>query len=138
MATEEYSIGYDAGYLDGWNDAIDETPKQEPVAEPHKGEPVAWRTYTGRGYYVIDSTFEEAQKNWPDKTHQPLYTTPPQSEARGLSQQRIAEHKPLTDEQIDALYEKHVDDCWDSIEDQMGDPVRIMARAIEAAHGIKE
>ena len=40
-------------------------------------EPVAWRTYTGRGYYIIDLTFEEAQKNWPDRQHQPLYTTPP-------------------------------------------------------------
>jgi hypothetical protein len=39
---------------------------------------VAWRTYTGRGYYVIDPTLEEAQKNWPDRTHQPLYTHPPQ------------------------------------------------------------
>jgi hypothetical protein len=40
-------------------------------------EPVAWRTYIGRGYYIIDSTFEEAQKNYPDREHQPLYTTPP-------------------------------------------------------------
>lgn len=34
MATEEYSIGYDAGYQDGWNAAIDKKPKQE------QGEPV--------------------------------------------------------------------------------------------------
>jgi hypothetical protein len=44
---------------------------------PPAQEPVAWRTYTGRGYYIIDSTFEEAQKNYPDREHQPLYTTPP-------------------------------------------------------------
>jgi hypothetical protein len=57
--------------------------KQYSIEEPLPAqpapvqEPVAWRTYTGRGYYIIDLTFEEAQKNWPDRQHQPLYTTPP-------------------------------------------------------------
>jgi hypothetical protein len=54
------------------------TALQEALAEqPAQQEPVAWRTYTGRGYYIIDSTLEEAQKNWPDRQHQPLYTSPP-------------------------------------------------------------
>ena len=50
-----------------------------------KDEPVAWRTYTGRGYYIIDKTLEEAERNWPDKPHTPLYTTPPQRTWIGLT-----------------------------------------------------
>ena len=88
-------------------DAVESLTKQE------LGEPVA-KVINGRAYFFDEDAL-------PDETK--LYTSP---------QQR----KPLTDEQIDALYEKHVADCWDSIEDQMGDPVRIMTRAIEAAHGI--
>jgi hypothetical protein len=87
-----------------------------------QGEPVAWRTYTGRGYYIINPTFEEAQKNWPDRTHQPLYTTP---------QQR----KPLTDEAIATVY-------WgatgQSLRPQDNVLAHKFARAIEDAHGIKE
>jgi hypothetical protein len=50
-----------------------------------KDEPVAWRTYTGRGYYIIDKTLEEAKRNWPDRPHSPLYTTPPQRTWVGLT-----------------------------------------------------
>ncbi len=57
--------------------ALTTTPPAQPPQRT-KQEPVAWRTYTGRGYYIIDPTFEDAQKNWPDKQHQPLYTSPPQ------------------------------------------------------------
>ena len=34
MATEEYSVGYEAGYQEGWNKAIDSIaqPEQVPVA----------------------------------------------------------------------------------------------------------
>ncbi len=78
-----------------------------------KDEPVAWRTYTGRGYYIIDKTFEEAEQNWPDRPHSPLYTTPPQ-------------RKPLTDEEIERLWPM-----------RPTDDVINFARAIEAAHGIK-
>ena len=73
MATEEYSIGYDAGYQDGWNAAMDENPKQE------QGEPVAivaWQV-GGNTVRIIGDV----------KHGDLLYTTP---------QQR----KPLTDEQI--------------------------------------
>ena len=76
-----------------------------------KDEPVAWRTYTGRGYYIIDKTFEEAEQNWPDRPHSPLYTTQPQ-------------RKPLTDEEIEDFAANTL--C-----------VYSFARAIEAAHGIK-
>jgi hypothetical protein len=58
-------------------DLNDATHLAAPVQEP-----VAWRTYIGRGYYIIDSTFEEAQKNYPDREHQPLYTTPPAAQEK--------------------------------------------------------
>jgi hypothetical protein len=62
-----------------------------------------------------------------------LYTTPPQSKARGLSQQQ---RKPLTDEQI----ERAENQIWntyqlDEVERQAN---KEFVRAIEAAHGIKE
>jgi hypothetical protein len=106
---------YDAGYQAG----IEDTYKRmdEPQQEA-KDEPVAWRTYTGRGYYIIDKTLEEAERNWPDKPHTPLYTTPPQ-------------RKPLTDEEIDAIVVDEVG--LDADADEMHN----FARAIEAAHGIK-
>ena len=63
---------------------------KERLAQPEQ-EPVAWRTYTGRGYYIIDPTFEDAQKNWPDKQHQPLYTHPPQRTWVDLSDEDIEE-----------------------------------------------
>jgi hypothetical protein len=52
-------------------------------------------------------------------------TTPPQ-------------RKPLTDERIDYIYAQLVAGELESIEEQEDDPMRIFARAIEAAHGIKE
>jgi hypothetical protein len=61
-----------------------------------------------------------------------LYTTPPQSEARGLSQQQ---RKPLTDEQILEILCIHLNKD-DDIEDWRHEINE--ARAIEAAHGIKE
>ena len=33
MTTEQYSIGYEAGYQDGFNEALAEHDKQEPVGE---------------------------------------------------------------------------------------------------------
>lgn len=33
MTTEQYSIGYEAGYQDGFNEALAEQDKQEPVAK---------------------------------------------------------------------------------------------------------
>jgi hypothetical protein len=61
-----------------------------PMPKPEaKDEPVAWRTYTGRGYYIIDKTLEEAERNWPDKPHTPLYTTPPQRTWVGLTDEKV-------------------------------------------------
>ena len=74
------------------------TALREALAEqPAQQEPVAWRTYTGRGYYIIDATLEEAQRNWPDKQHQPLYTSPPQRTWVGLTDKEEVELWESTD-----------------------------------------
>ena len=61
--------------------------------------------------------YDGGLQEWPDEKTIPLYTTPPQ-------------RKPLTDEQIKHLaidvYSPHQE------------PLIVFARAIEAAHGIKE
>ena len=61
---------YDRGFSEGWD-------RCKAAAQPAQ-EPVAWRTYAGKGYYIIDPTLEEAEKNWPNKNHHPLYNTPQQ------------------------------------------------------------
>jgi len=123
MATEEYSIGYDAGYQDGWNAAMDENPKQE------QGEPVAWIVHwNDDGADRKTLRFTKPDGIWsmqPDVKRrneyiQPLYTTP---------QQR----KPLTDEQITEIFERFY-----SHDHPAGYEFANVCRAIEAAHGIKE
>ena len=88
---------------------VDETAKQRHEAQPEQ-EPVAWMTSTGALYRTedVDGCF--------DDTHIPLYTTPPH-------------RKPLTDEEIERFYDEYV------VEQQN---IVAFARAIEAAHGIKE
>jgi len=73
-------------------------------------EPVAWAKFSAKGN-IIDPLSE------PDDDYTPLYTTPPQ-------------RKPLSDEEIETY--RHMLDWtaeWSYIN---------FARAIEAAHGIKE
>lgn len=62
MSTKEWAVGYDEGYQQGWNDAMDETPAEanEPVAyiEHHKaGDNLVWDN--------------------PGANSTPLYTSPP-------------------------------------------------------------
>ena len=95
MSTREWGQGYDEGYQQGRNDAMNEKPAEanEPVAyiEHHKaGDNLVWDN--------------------PGANSSALYTSPLQ-------------RKPLTPEQIAEL------DCLDHFK---------FARAIEAAHGIKE
>ena len=86
------------------------TAIKEALAQPEQ-KPVAWMTEDECEVYTskqVDGCFQH--------DHIPLYTTPPQ-------------RKPLTDEEIH------------SVRDSFGeDPVMLVAfaRAIEAAHGIKE
>ena len=102
MSTREWGVGYDEGYQQGWNDAMNEKPAEanEPVAyiEHHKaGDNLVWDN--------------------PGANSSPLYTTPPQ-------------RKPLTDEEILTVARDHYNPHQR--------PEISFARAIEAAHGIKE
>jgi hypothetical protein len=100
------------------------TPVQAtPPKQAEKQEPVAWMYdwTTSEGEFIQNWTTSEAESLRDTEPTiitnvRPLYTTPPQ-------------RKPLTDEQIKA------------IRVACGDPLAIhieFARAIEAAHGIKE
>jgi hypothetical protein len=96
--------------------------------EQEQGEPVAW--------YIRDKDSATTDGCWAEKNLdicEPLYTTPSQSEARGLSQQQ---RKPLTDEQIE-IAENQIwnTDQLDEVERQAN---KEFVRAIEAAHNIKE
>jgi hypothetical protein len=86
---------------------------------------VAWLTRTGE---LVKNTgeFFHWMVHWT-----PIYTTPPQGEARGLSQQQ---RKPLTDEQFQAICNSlSRQGGWD------GDGWDLaLKEVIEAAHGIKE
>jgi hypothetical protein len=109
------------------SDALAES-RREVAALKAVQEPVAWRTYIGRGYYIIDSTFEEAQKNYPDREHQPLYTTQPAAQRQWVG---------LTDEAIWSEYQT----LWPfhpAEEPRLAKDIAKFARAIEAAHGITE
>ena len=104
--------------------------KEQPAQQQ---EPVAWRTFDGEGGYEYRSyeMNEQYAQEWEQRNPkhkgwvEPLYTTPP------------AQRKPLTDEEIEKLREKTF---------STGNPycpvdsksMRKAARAIEAAHGIKE
>jgi hypothetical protein len=69
--------------------------KRHAGIKKEQGEPVAWIEHHKGGDNL----------NWEEVNHlyakaTPLYTTPPQGEARGLSQQQ---RKPLTDERKEAM-----------------------------------
>ena len=87
--------------------------------QPAQQEPVqlaATITITQRGSTrTIDNHFEDCVRDWPDGEYK-LYTSPP------------AQRKPLTDERIYDMYNEPRSDA-EMVE---------FARAIEAAHGIKE
>jgi hypothetical protein len=84
-------------------------------------EPVAWMVYTldGQSVCVTDNPTDFT----PEHRALPLYTTPPQ-------------RKPLTDEQIQKCYE--TTGHYQTLRPQDKFAVFALARAIEAAHGIKE
>ena len=98
---------------------------REALAQPEQ-EPVAWmfqHEETGRTMCVdaqqVEWGFEKGNPRL--KKIAPLYTTPPHC-------------KPLTDEEIDKLpWEPHEGNPM-----TFAEGLRYFARAIEAAHGIKE
>ena len=87
-------------------------------AQPEQ-EPVAYKTMSKIGKAVGYWRSDLMPRHISSDSHEitPLYTTPPQ-------------RKPLTDEELETMAEKYVTNCYfDTLE---------YARAIEAAHGIKE
>jgi hypothetical protein len=94
---------------------------EEALSKQEQGEPVAWMRQDGQRV-----TTASDRHNYPDYETRysiPLYTTP---------QQR----KPLTDEEIEKCYE--TTGHYQTLRPQDGFAVFALARAIEAAHGIKE
>jgi hypothetical protein len=95
------------------------------IKQAEKQEPVAWLSDDG------NVLFGPGPKG---KYTRPLYTTPPaaqpctyiRSTAEGTHHCALSQRQPLTDEQISAI-------DWKSNE-----TLHDFARAIEAAHGIKE
>ena len=92
--------------------------------QPAQQEPVAWLIWLHgpAGHFdhkqFAELEFERRNKEYPDPDRKllPLYTSPPQ-------------RKPLTDEEIESINVKFAGSR---------DLARLFARAIEAAHGIKE
>ena len=94
------------------------TAIKEALAQPEQ-EPVAMRyDFDGYGWLYIDNG---SGSNWKEKIKnaEPLFTAPPQP-------------KPLTDEEISDMW------CEVSNTDFVTGDTHVFARAIEAAHGIKE
>jgi hypothetical protein len=89
------------------------TALRTAIEQAEKQEPVAWISTSPARMIHWTSDKPVYDDNW-----KPLYTTPP-----------AAQRKPLTDEEMKLLWVKH------GYRSAMCKP---FARAIEAAHGIKE
>ena len=96
------------------------TALKKVLAQPEQ-EPVAWGVFEGNLHDMFFSPSEAQEMADLKGTHaevRPLYTTPPQ-------------RKPLTDEEMKKI--------WYAMQNSMGwYSFQEIARAIEAAHGIKE
>ena len=91
----------------------------------HTPEPVAWMTH-GKDLLPLFHKTKAGAEAWGAEP-QPLYTAPPQ-------------RKPLTEEEIvDAVREADLD--WQAgwtLDEHEPNRFTTLARAVEAAHGIKE
>ncbi len=84
MATEEYSIGYEEGYQDGWNAAVEPTKKPKPVAWIQSLTSAQPHAVTDLKYCsVLQHERGEHLK------YIPLYTAPPRKEWVGLTTDEI-------------------------------------------------
>lgn len=88
---------------------------EEALAKQEQGKPVAWGM-EGKDGFIFDVICHAEHEREEGGYTTPLYTTPPQ-------------RKPLTDEEIGAILEGV---------NAYGTRLYTFARAIEAAHGIKE
>ena len=107
-------------------DSAHETPGIVRAALAQQAEPVEPVAYIHRqGNYWDTSerhlTDDEKARGW---TEEPLYTAPP------------PQRKPLTDEEIEAIWKAHVLPGFGDRQ-KFYSPI-ICARAVERAHGIKE
>jgi hypothetical protein len=104
--------------VDANHEAI--TAIREALAQPEQ-EPVAWMWLLDGEVWDLCSTKDRFTPMREGHVQVPLYTTPPH-------------RKPLTDEEIDKLpWEPHEGNPM-----TFAEGLRYFARAIEAAHGIKE
>ena len=102
-------------YVSKYTHIVDAIAALRTALAEQQAEPVAWGMAQKDGL-ILDVICPEEHQSHEGEYTIPLYTTSPQS-------------KPLTDEQIDDIWVEH--GCEG--EDAYG-----FARAIEAAHGIKE
>jgi hypothetical protein len=89
------------------------TALRQALEQRPADEPVAWATMLGSYSHV---SWGKDRPDYPIRYEVPLYTQPPK-------------RKPLTDEEIESINVRFVG---------RRDLARLFARAIEAAHGIKE
>ena len=120
MATEEYSIGYEEGYQDGWNAAL------EPTKNP---KPVAWITDNYAQDSFATTYCADTAKCWRDKGWRvaPLYDEPPRKEWVGLTDEEVMSViRDPVDEVLDHIYENGT--AAEGVDFRM----KKIARAIEA------
>ena len=116
MATEQYSIGYEEGFQNGWNTAVDAKPEQ-----PAQHEPVAWMHEWEDGERIPMLTGRDDRNTDEPISVRPLVyadTSPP------------AQRKPLTPEWYAQWIRNNYQDYWNiaTLCDEM----------TKAAHNIKE
>jgi hypothetical protein len=133
-----------------WFDGEKIVTHEIPESEVYRQEPVAWAVYCD-GLIALPA-FEDEQaaikemqrrnKKWPHNKREvrALYDgTPPAQPApefvcsTGLCHYK-AQRQPLTDEEIDDIWNRYCDEMGEASINDAYD----IARAIEAAHGIKE
>jgi hypothetical protein len=111
MPMSEYRRGVNDGFKLGLREG--RIKAEDEMREQPEQEPVAWTTMPDADDWMFVSGTEKPP--FPGEWH-PLYTHPPRRE-------------PLSDEELDRLWREPMSADWEH---------REFARAIEAAHGIKE
>jgi hypothetical protein len=124
----QISIGENAIALPGEIDAAMDNLRTA-IEAAEKQEPVAWMyqcTADNSGPVLLQHRTNWAESGTGLWVETPLYTTPPAAQT--------AQRQPLTDEKIDDIWNRYCDEMGEASINDAYD----IARAIEAAHGIKE